>query len=110
MADTRQIWFWQEDSLSQVLRETDITDSFLKDKTSINYSAFQAGAYFTAPFVGRYGLAIQGGPRTPDAIVDTLGATIENSVTYQYFEDRDLLVLISKNYITPSTFFLKLTI
>lgn len=107
--DTRQVWFWQEESLTQEIVEDDVTDEFLEDKTKISYTSFQTGAYFTAPFIGRYGLAIQGGPETPDGIVDTLGASISNSVTYKYYSDRKLLVLISKNYITPATFFLKLT-
>lgn len=107
--DVRQVWFWQENSLSQQIFEDDVDDEFLEDKVKISYSSFQTGAYFTSAFIGRYGLAIQGGPETPDTIIDALGSSIADSVTFKYYPERKLLVLISKNYITPGTFFLKLT-
>lgn len=107
--DLRKVWYWQEDSLVQQIVEDDVTDDFLKDKSTISYTGFQSGGYFNFPYIGRYGIAIKGGPKTPEGIVDTLGASIIDSVTYKYYEDRQMLVLISKNYVTPGTFFLKLT-
>lgn len=105
--DTK-IWFWQEDSLVQILQLDDVTDDFLEDQSVISVNGFKAGTYFTSSYVGRYGIAIQDGPVTPAGIVDATGTSIESSVTYKYFSERKLLVLISQNYITPGTFFLKL--
>ena len=103
------IWYWQENSLQQIITQDDVTDLFLQDKQKITKNAFKSGTYFTSQYIGRYGLAIQNGPTTPTGIIDALGSSIENSVNWTYYPDRKMLVLISKNYITPGTFFLKLT-
>jgi hypothetical protein len=108
--ELRKVWFWQENSLTQVIVEDDVTDQFLEDKLKVPYPTFQAGTYFTTAFIGRYGLAIQGGPEDPSSIIDALGASIADSVTFKYYPERNLLVLITKNYVTPGSFFLKLTV
>lgn len=108
--DLRKVWFWQEESLTQQIFEDDVTDQFLEDKIKVPYTIFQAGTYFTTGYIGRYGLAIQGGPENPAPIIDALGASIADSVTFKYYPDRKMLVLISKNYVTPGSFFLKLTV
>ena len=84
-------------SLTQQIFEDDVTDQFLEDKIKVPYTTFQAGTYFTTAFIGRYGLAIQGGPENPASIIDALGASIADSVTFKYYPDRKMLVLISKN-------------
>lgn len=104
-----KIKYWQENSIVQEIFPEDVTTEFLSDKQSISYAQFLAGVYFTASYVGRYGLAIENGPSTPDSIVDILGASIKDSVNYQYYADKKLLVIISKNFITPGSFLLKLT-
>ena len=103
-----KIWYWQENSLVQEIFEDDVTETFLLDKQQISDTTFKNGAYFSASYVGRYGIAIENGPNTPIDIIDVLGSSIIDSVNYQYYAGRKLLVLISKNYITPGTFFLKL--
>lgn len=103
-----KVWFWQEESLSQEIFEDDVTDEFLADKLKVQYNSFKAGTYFSTSFIGRYGIAIQDGPQTPDSIIDALGSSIADSVNYKYYPHRKLLVLISKNYVSPGTFFLKL--
>lgn len=103
-----EIYYWQENSLKQEIFLNDVTDQFLLDKDKISQSAFEAGIYFTAGYAGRYGLAIKNGPKTPDKIIDALGSTITNSVEFFYDEIRNMLIIISKNYISPGTFYLKL--
>ncbi len=104
-----KIWYWQENSLQQILQFPDITDAFLEDQLTITEGEFKSGAYFTSSYVGRYGIAIKNGPENPSGIIDATGTSIESSVNYTYLADEKLLILISKNYITPGTFFLKLT-
>lgn len=104
-----KIWYWQENSLTQQITEDDVTDEFLSNKQTVEELAFKAGVYFTSSYIGRYGIAIQNGPSTPIGIIDALGTSIRDSVTYKYYPEKSLLVLISKNYITPGTFLLKLT-
>lgn len=102
------VWFWQEDSLQKTYTEEDIDKEFLKDKFSTTIFALQQGMYFTTSSVGRYGIAIKNGPTSPDGIVDVLNNTIADIVDFTYFENEKLLVLISKEYISAATFYLKL--
>ena len=102
------VWFWQEDSLIQVITESDVDDEFLSDKFSSSKTALNNGLYFTTNSVGRYGIAIKNGPQTPENILDITGLSIMNSVDYIYDLERSLLIIISKNYVTPGSFFLKL--
>lgn len=104
-----EIWYWQENSLSQGITLPDVTNEFLEDQEKISEASFKSGTYFTSTYIGRYGIAIQNGPTTPAPIIDALGSSIEPSVEWIYDESRKMLILISKNYITPGTFFLKLT-
>lgn len=104
-----EMWFWQENSLVQELFEDDITEEYLAEQEKIPYKSFKSGIYFTASNVGRYGIAIKNGPTTPDSIVDVVGASIKESVTFSYYDEKKLLVLISNNYITSGTFYLKIT-
>lgn len=108
--DLRKVWFWQENSLTQEIFEDNVDQDFLDDQITLPYKTFQTGTYFTTGYIGRYGIAIQGGPETPDSIIDALGSSIADSVTFKYYPERKLLVLISKNYVTPGSFFLKLTV
>ena len=108
--ELKKTWFWQEDSLTQEVFEDDVNDEFLETKLKVPYKTLQTGTYFSTSFIGRYGIAIKGGPETPTAIIDALGSSIADSVNFKYYPERKLLVLISKNYVTPGSFFLKLTV
>lgn len=103
-----KVWYWQFNSLTKTINSADdVTDEFLETQTFVPLPAVITGMTFAYPYVGRIAFCIEDVEPDQIDIYDILGSDMRKTFNHYYDFDKKRLVIVSNDYISQSSIFLK---
>lgn len=105
-----KIHVFQFDKPGKVFKLEEITDKFLKEKSLVyNRANFIQGIPISFAHTGKFGFVVENAKSDSVKIIDVLGNDINSSMDIHNDYINKRIIFVSKNYISPSTIFFKIT-
>lgn len=103
-----KVWFWQYNSLTKnIYSADDITDEFLEEQEQTTLDLCLSGMNFSYAHIGRTGFCIDDVEPDQIEVYDILASNMRKTFNFYYDFDKKRLVIISNDYLTQSTIYLK---